>query len=170
MKNISTIQNVSLINSTVFLKSDTNQTVINNKMWTEKSGDFISLSSGLMFANNENALFGAFDMNINLGFIASIVYLNMGIYGINTHTNYFGAQITPGLGFNFFRDKIFTFAGMGYFIILPYSGYNVALRVNYNLTEQLSLGLDNKIIFSGSSGDNGNIYSLGANFSYRYNF
>ena len=148
-----------------------------NKSLKEKNGDYISLSFGIMFpnneklANNENLRFGAFDMNINLGFIASIFYLNMGIYGINARTkNYFGAQITPGLGINLFHNKIFAFAGIGYIIIIPYIGYNASLRINYSISENLSFGLDNKLLFFGSSSDKARVYSIGANFSYKYNF
>lgn len=161
LKSISTDKNVSLKKSISFSNTDSNQIMKSNKSLKKKNGDYISLSFGIMYSKNEKPFFGAFDMNINLGFIASIFYLNMGIYGINTSTkNYFGAQITPGLGINLFHNKIFAFAGIGYLVIIPYLGYNASLRINYSLSETLSFGLDNKYIFSGNSCDC-DIYSIG---------
>ncbi len=172
LKSITNNENIPSNKTKHFITTDSNQIIKSNRTLKQKNGDYASLSLGVIFSSNENLRYAAFDMNIKLGFIASIFYLNMGISVNNDLAkNYFGAHITPGLGINLFCNKVFAFAGIGYGIIIPYPFYNTFLRINYSLSENLSFGLDNKLIFTENSCDCGkSIYSIGLNFSYRYNF
>jgi hypothetical protein len=175
LKNFSNNKDLSSKDTIYSLYSDITHVMKNNKVSNIKDGDFISISTGFMIKEDKNPLFGALDLNINLGFISDFIYLNMGIYGIyrySKNSNAFSAHITPGLGFYFFKERIFTFAGVGYLIIIPVLSYDFVLIINYLLTKQLSIGINNKLIPWGKSSNNKNIYiySIGANFSYRYNF
>jgi hypothetical protein len=157
----------SNIDSLLTKKGDTKKEI--------KKGDFATISTGLFVASeyrwrDNNVPYTSFDLNINVG---SIVYLDLGIYGLHfSNKTFFAGHIALGAGFDIIPDKLFTYAGLGGFTIFPYtlSGF-LTLRVNYKFTKNLSAGLDNKFYYDGNSEDLSlYLYSIGLNFSYRFNY
>jgi hypothetical protein len=101
---------------------------------------YINFSTGIVAGKYNKLVYLAADFGINLGYF---VYLDVGliahgIFSLDLHIN-------PSLGINLFKKKIFVFAGAGWYnSIAVGSGYNVILRLYYNLSKNVSLGLDSR--------------------------
>ncbi len=144
-------------------------TVINATKTLVKSitqDSYFTLSSGLMrYDDNKNIFYTSLDFNINT---VSIFYIDLGLYGLfNKSGGGFAIPGTAGISLDIVRDKLFTSAGAGYFLLVPFYLANiVSLRVNYKFSKSFSAGLDNKFIFNGNLDYRKNIYSIGLNISY----
>ena len=118
-----------------------------------KNGDYITISTGILAARefrwrDKNVPYTSFDLKINVG---SIVYLDLGISGLHfSSKTFFAGHIALGPGFDIIPDKLFTYAGIGCFSIIPYtlSGF-FTLRVNYKFTKDLSAGLITNFTMTG---------------------
>lgn len=183
-----------VLNDSIYLS---NKDTIQQKKITSISNDegrgYVDFATGVI--SNEyssRALYVSIDLGINLGFIISdIAYLDVG--GSFYVWDFIGlsAHITPGVGFNLLKKKVFVFAGAGlYLLSFKDPGYNFNLRINYNLSRNVSLGLDSRLskwtseryelnnvhsIYSTGLGDKSttksyySLYSMGLNLTLRLN-
>lgn len=151
-----------------FLTNTKFRKVENLKSNKEVPEILFGLSSGLMTSNNNNVFYGSLDINLNLAFIYKHFYLSGGAYMFPGY-DAFGAQVTPSLGFNIFDDKLFTSAGAGLFFIFPDGTfYNLALRINYNITKYFSIGLDNRFVnYDSKSFSAKNSFLIGLNLTLK---
>jgi hypothetical protein len=150
---------------------------LNNKSAIKKvtsKGDYVTFSSGIFVSTNyrsddNNVPYTSLDLNISLG---SIIYLDLGAYGIFfSRESFFAGHGTLGAEFDIVPDKLFTYAGVGAIIIVPFFFTEFAiLRINYKFTKDISAGLDNKFISFGKSENLAYRYVVGLNFSYRFNY
>jgi hypothetical protein len=141
------------------------ETVMSNK---EVPEIMFALSSGLYtMTSKDNVFYSSLDINLNLAFIYKNFYLSAGGFMFPGY-DVPALQITPCLGYNIFNDKIFTSVGGGVFLIIPgVPSFNLALRVNYNITKFFSLGLDSRYVTSNSNGDINAAFLFGLNIALK---
>jgi hypothetical protein len=139
-----------------------------------KNGDFFGVSTGYVFNIKSKTFSGSLDVNLNFPYINNMLYLNLGISAYTLKEGTMSAHFNPGLGLFLKEKKIFLFAGGGYFLNTMYMGYNIMLRLNYRISKNYFIGLDNKMIFYGAYESNpdksGSAFMLGLTLSYRYNY
>ena len=176
LKSIS--ENKELIINDSTYKDSTNS-ILKNKdefITEKKKGDYVTFSTGFFVQTKKNSSWNglipytSLDLNISLG---SVIYLDLGgdVIFPGDEVNFSGHG-TLGVGLDIIPNKLFAHAGVGAVIIVPFIITEiVTLRVNYKFSKDISAGLDNRFIgFGESDRELAYRYTIGLNFSYRFNY
>lgn len=176
LKSIS--DNKEIISTDSIYKTSVDTTITKKPVITKsfKKGDYVAFSTGFFVQTKKNSSwdifipYTSFDLNISLG---SVIYLDLGgdVIFPGKEVNFAGHG-TLGVGLDIIPNKLFAHSGIGAVIIVPFIITEiVTLRVNYKFTKDISAGLDNRFIgFGESDREIAYRYTIGLNFSYRFNY